>query len=62
MDIWERAALWDAVMWGVAIIGTAVVLKDTPYFFGVLVSPWLAVIGLVGCIGTVAVVVRKRQS
>ena len=26
-----------------------------------LVSPWLAVIGLVGCIGTVAVVVKKRH-
>jgi len=21
MDIWKRAALWDAVMWGVAMIG-----------------------------------------
>jgi hypothetical protein len=27
-----------------------------------LLSPWLAVIGLVGCIGAVAVVVRKRRS
>ena len=26
-----------------------------------LVSPWLALIGLVGCIGTVAVVARKRR-
>ena len=26
-----------------------------------LVSPWLAVIGLVGCIGTVVVVAKKRQ-
>jgi len=26
-----------------------------------LLSPWLAVIGLVGCIGTTAVVVRKRR-
>jgi hypothetical protein len=26
-----------------------------------LVSPWLAVIGLVGCIGTVAVVAKKRR-
>lgn len=27
-----------------------------------LISPWLAVIGLVGCIGTVVVVAKKRQS
>jgi hypothetical protein len=27
----------------------------------VLISPWLAVIGLVGCIGTVVVVAKKRQ-
>jgi hypothetical protein len=27
-----------------------------------LVAPWLAVIGLVGCIGTVAVVVKKRRA
>ena len=27
-----------------------------------LLSPWLAVIGLVGCIGTVAVVAKKRES
>jgi hypothetical protein len=28
----------------------------------VIVAPWLAIIGLVGCIGTVAVIVKKRQS
>jgi hypothetical protein len=27
-----------------------------------LVSPWLAVIGLVGCIGTIVVVAKKRRS
>jgi hypothetical protein len=27
-----------------------------------VVSPWLAVIGLVGCISTVVVVAKKRQS
>jgi hypothetical protein len=26
-----------------------------------LVAPWLAVIGLVGCIGTVAVIAKKRK-
>jgi hypothetical protein len=26
-----------------------------------LVSPWLAVVGLVGCIGTVVVVAKKRH-
>jgi hypothetical protein len=26
-----------------------------------LLSPWLAVIGLVGCIGTVVVVAKKRE-
>jgi len=36
------------------------VLMPTNTF--VLLSPWLAVIGLVGCIGTVLAVVRKRQS
>jgi hypothetical protein len=27
-----------------------------------MVSPWLAVVGLVGCIGTVVIVAKKRQS
>jgi hypothetical protein len=27
-----------------------------------LLSPWLAVVGLVSCIGTVVVVAKKRQS
>jgi hypothetical protein len=27
----------------------------------VILAPWLAVIGLVGCIGTVAVVAKKRE-
>jgi len=27
-----------------------------------ILAPWLAIIGLVGCIGTVVVVARKRQS
>jgi len=57
MDIWERAAFWDAVMWGVAIIGAAVVLKDTQYFFGVFLV-------LVGCAAGSSVVLRgcRRRS
>jgi hypothetical protein len=27
-----------------------------------LIAPWVAVVGLVGCIGTVVVVAKKRQS
>ncbi|WP_455285036.1 hypothetical protein [[Eubacterium] cellulosolvens] len=57
MDIWERAALWNAVMWGVAIIGAAVVLKDTPHFFGVFVV-------LAGCAAGSSAVLRdcRRRS
>jgi hypothetical protein len=28
----------------------------------VILSPWLAVLGLVGCIGTIVVVAKKRRS
>jgi hypothetical protein len=27
----------------------------------VMLSPWLAVIGLIGCIGTAVVVIKKRR-
>jgi hypothetical protein len=35
-----------------------VVVPANPF---ALVAPWLAVIGLVGCIGTVAIVFEKRR-
>jgi hypothetical protein len=34
----------------------------TPVNTFAVLAPWLAVIGLVGCVGTAVVVVRKRQS
>jgi len=42
---------------GAAPVGGVVVLVNTL----ALVAPWLAVIGLVGCIGTIAVVVKKHR-